>query len=170
VIEVPPVTVRGVVASSTQIRRRIGEGHVERTCRLLGRWFEIEGQIVPGEGRGRSVTVPTLNLASDNELLPAQGVYVTRISLDEAAFLEAVTNIGTRPTFGGETLSIETFVLEGLVPEGVCRARLQFLRRLRDERRFDAPELLRQQIGRDVSEARKFFRLLRSAQAALRNH
>jgi riboflavin kinase / FMN adenylyltransferase len=161
VLEVPSVSVRGCVVSSTQIRRRILDGHVSRACRLLGRWFEIEGRIVPGAGRGRNVTVPTLNLQPENELVPPQGVYITRIEIDGGAYLDSITNIGTRPTFGGGAQTIETFVLQGSVAAGATTSRLQFLRRIRDERQFDSPELLRQQIGRDVAAATRFFRRLR---------
>jgi riboflavin kinase/FMN adenylyltransferase len=160
VIEIAPVSVRGTVASSTHIRRLVHAGLVSRACRLLGRWFEIEGRIVSGEGRGRQVTVPTLNLAPDNDLLPGNGVYITRIALDGRGYLEGVTNIGTRPTFNGTALSIETFVLDAPVPQNAAAGRIQFLKRLRAERRFDSPELLRQQIGRDVRSATRFFRLL----------
>jgi riboflavin kinase/FMN adenylyltransferase len=109
-----------------------------------------------------------LNLAPENELVPSGGVYVSRISLDGSEFWESVTNVGTRPTFAGNSLSIETFVLGRVVPEGTLRARLQFLRRLRDERKFDSPELLREQIGRDIHAATRFFRLLRPSQTSLR--
>ncbi|HET9942024.1 MAG TPA: bifunctional riboflavin kinase/FAD synthetase [Terriglobia bacterium] len=161
-LEIEPVVARGIVVSSTQIRQRIQEGRVSRACRMLGRWFEIEGRIAPGEGRGRQVTVPTLNLEPDNELVPRTGVYITRTAMDSGDFIDSITNVGTRPTFNGSSQSIETFVLGGAVPATVARTRLQFLKRVRDERRFDSPELLREQIGRDVQAARRFFRMLRT--------
>ena len=160
VVEVPPVVARGSAVSSTLVRRRVQEGRVSGACRLLGRWFEIEGAIVSGAGRGRAVTVPTLNLEPDNELVPRLGVYITRAALDGGGFVDSVTNIGVRPTFGGDSQAIETFVLHTPVPASISRARLQFLRRIRDERRFDSPELLREQIGRDVRTATRFFRML----------
>jgi len=160
VVEIPPVSVRTLPASSTQVRKTVQDGDVSLASRLLGRWFEIEGRIVSGAGRGRQVTVPTLNLAPENELLPKRGVYVTRISLDDAGYLDSVTNIGVRPTFSETSLSIETFVLDGLVPLNAARARVQFLHRIRDEMRFDSAGLLAEQIGRDVRTAAKFFRLL----------
>ena len=147
VIEVPSVSTRSTLVSSTQIRRRIQQGQVSRACRLLGRWFELEGRIVPGEGRGRNVTVPTLNLEPENELVPSQGVYITRTELDGGPLVDSITNIGTRPTFGGGAQTIETFVLQGSVPTAALMSRLQFLRRIRDERQFDSPALLRAQIA-----------------------
>jgi riboflavin kinase / FMN adenylyltransferase len=160
VIEVPPVRVRGTLASSSRARQLIAAGLVSRACRLLGRWVEIEGEFIGGAGRGRSVTVPTLNLKPENELIPKNGVYITRISLDERPFMESVTNIGVRPTFDEREITIETFVLNEPVPADATTARLDFLRRLRDETKFDTPEALRTQIMKDVKRAQKFFRLL----------
>src|SRR6266446_1970322 len=82
IIEVPPVRVRGMLASSSAVRQLVADGAVSRACRLLGRWIEIEGKLVSGAGRGRTTQVPTVNLQSDNELIPEIGVYVSRISLD----------------------------------------------------------------------------------------
>jgi riboflavin kinase/FMN adenylyltransferase len=162
-VEIAPVMSRGVNVSSTNVRQRIQDGRVSRACRMLGRWFEIEGRIAAGEGRGRNVTVPTLNLDPDNELVPRAGVYITRTAMDaSAAFVDSITNIGTRPTFNGSSQTIETFVLDAAVPATIERIRLQFLKRVRDEKRFDSPELLREQIGRDVQVARRFFRMLQA--------
>lgn len=166
IIEVPPVRVRGTLASSSQVRSLIASGSVSRACRLLGRWIELEGQLVGGAGRGRSVTVPTLNLKSANELIPKMGVYVTRISLDGCPFLDSVTNIGVRPTFGENDLTVETFVLNDPVPADASSARLDFLWRLRDEVKFESPEALRRQITADVQRAKKFFGLLTRAAAS----
>src|SRR5436190_2207326 len=160
IIEVPPVRVRGVLASSSTIRQLVADGAVSRACHFLGRWIEIEGRLVSGAGRGRTMQVPTLNLDSENELIPKMGVYVTRISLDGAPFMDAVTNIGVRPTFNEQNLTIETFVLNAHVPPNAEKARLAFLHRLRDEIKFASPEGLRQQIAVDVRRAEKFFRML----------
>jgi riboflavin kinase/FMN adenylyltransferase len=156
VVEVPAVRVRGTIASSSRIRELVGSGQVSRACRLVGRWIEIEGSIVSGAGRGRKMQVPTLNLEPENELIPQQGVYVTRISIDDGAYLNAVTNIGTRPTFNETSVTIETFVLDGNVPEAASKARLAFLRRLRDEKKFASADDLRAQIASDVRRARRF--------------
>jgi len=160
VIEVAPVECRGGIVSSTRVRSVIAAGSVSKACRLLGRWPELEGEIVSGAGRGRTVTVPTLNLKPDNELLPARGVYITRISLDGGDFLNAVTNVGVRPTFGESTVTIETFVLNDPVPLSVKSARLRFIRRLRDEVKFDSPEALRRQIATDIARTQRFIRRL----------
>jgi len=165
-VEVSPVECRGLRASSTTIRQRIQEGRVSQAGRMLGRWYEIEGQVVSGAGRGKNLTVPTLNLQPENELIPAHGVYVTRTSMDSGSFVDSITNIGTRPTFDNGSTSIETFVLRAPVSQGVKTARIQLLRRIRDEKKFDSPEKLRQQIGSDVRAAERFFRRLRAGSGA----
>ena len=161
VIEVPPVRVRGTIVSSSRIRELVAVGEVSGACRLLGRWIQLEGAIVSGAGRGRTMRVPTLNLETRNELIPRVGVYVTQMSLDGGPFMNAVTNVGYRPTFNETSLTIETFVLDESVPEDATKARLEFVYHLRDERKFDSPDALRAQIAVDVARAKKFFRQLR---------
>ena len=160
IIEVPAVAVRGIVASSSRIRELVASGQVSRACRLLGRWIQIEGRVVSGAGRGRTMKVPTLNLVPDNELVPGNGVYITRISLDGGEFMNAVTNIGVRPTFNETAVTIETFVLGDKVPANAVQGSIDFLHRLRDEKKFSSADELRNQIGLDVYSAQKFFRRL----------
>ena len=148
--------------SSTRVRELISAGAVSKSCRLLGRWPEIEGRIVSGAGRGRNVTVPTLNLQPDNELLPGRGVYITRISLDGKPFVYSVTNVGIRPTFGESAITVETFVLNDPVPESVVSASVRFIKRLRDELKFESPEALRRQIATDIARTQRFIRRLSS--------
>src|SRR5262249_16732189 len=105
VIEVPPVRVRGTIVSSSRIRELVAVGEVSGACRLRGRWIQIEGGIVSGAGRGRTMQVPTLNLKPENELIPKTGVYVTLVSLDGGPLLKAVTNVGFRPTFNETSLT-----------------------------------------------------------------
>jgi riboflavin kinase / FMN adenylyltransferase len=104
--------------------------------------------------------VPTLNLEPQNELIPKVGVYVTRISLDNGPFMNAVTNVGFRPTFNETRLTVETFVLDKQVSGNADYARLEFIYRLRDEKKFASANELRSQIGLDVKRAQKFFRML----------
>ena len=163
VIEVLPFRVRGTVVSSSRIRELVDAGEVSAACRMLGRWIQIEGRIVSGDGRGRTMQVPTLNLEPKNELIPRPGVYVSRISLHDSSFMDAVTNVGFRPTFGETRLTIETFVLNDPVPENAVDAHLEFLYRLRDEMKFPSVDELRRQIALDVQRARKFFSRLRAA-------
>ncbi|HUJ22894.1 MAG TPA: bifunctional riboflavin kinase/FAD synthetase [Bryobacteraceae bacterium] len=156
----PAVSCRGGIVSSSGIRRLVESGGVARAARLLKRPYCLEGDVVPGHGVGSKRTVPTLNLAAQSEVLPKRGVYVTRTKdLDSRRIWESVTNVGYRPTFGGEDqLSIETFLLEPLAGETPRRIRVEFLWRLREERKFESPEALKAQILKDAARARSYFR------------
>jgi riboflavin kinase/FMN adenylyltransferase len=155
---IPPVTVRGRRVSSSLIRELLEEGSVSRACRFLSRPFHIDGPVVSGQGIGAKQTVPTLNLAPPAGLIPKTGVYVTRTrDLDSPQVWNSITNVGYRPTFDGHSLTIETFLLDPLVTTPT-NIRVQFLLRLRDERKFDTPEALKTQILRDVNRTRNYFR------------
>jgi len=156
---VPAVRLRGEVVSSSAARGLIAAGQVSRAARALERPYAIEGRVVPGHGVGSKQTVPTLNLSTDAELLPATGVYVTRTyDLEGPGEWDSITNVGYRPTFGGTDLSIETFLLSWLTSESPVRMRLEFLHRLREERKFATPAELQAQILSDVRRAQAFFR------------
>jgi riboflavin kinase/FMN adenylyltransferase len=158
------VTCRGRVVSSSGIREIVQSGRVSLAARLLLDPYALEGEVVSGRGVGSKQTVPTLNLATAAELIPARGVYVTRTrDLDADRSWASITNIGYRPTFGAsDELSIETFLLDPLEGETPGRIRIEFLRRVRDERKFDSPEALRAQILRDVRTAQTWFRRARA--------
>lgn len=157
---VPEVLVRGTRVSSSTIRALMNSGNVSRAWRLLARPYGLEGRVVAGHGVGAKQTVPTLNLAAETEVIPARGVYITCThDLAGGRQWPSVTNIGYRPTFGGDSgLSIETFLLAGLEGDAPVRIRADFLRRLRDERRFESPDALKTQILRDAARARAWFR------------
>lgn len=164
VLVVPPVFFRGEVVSSTIIRREISEGDVAHAARLLGRPFVLTGEVVTGTGTGRRFTFPTLNLAAEQELLPARGVYVTRTCLDgEMRSHRSVTNIGVRPTFNGSSLSIETHLLDTQLATSPKRMEVRFWKRLREEKKFTGSEELRAQIATDIARANSFFSRLRRA-------
>lgn len=155
---------RGRVVSSTSIRRAVEQGQVVLAGRLLDRPFAIEGDVVSGRGVGSKQTVPTLNLSTEAELLPAPGVYITRTTEcgDMRRVWDSITNIGYRPTFeDGRGLTIETFLLSTFEGEKPKRIRLEVLRRLREERKFESPEALKTQIFKDVTRAQAYFRRLR---------
>lgn len=158
------VLVGGEAVSSTRVRHLVRGGRVREARRLLGRDFSLQGGIVRGEGIGAKQTVPTLNLAPESEVLPADGVYIslTRF-LGEDVVGESVTNVGLRPTFNGRQRTVETFLLAGL-EAGVPKAiELRFLRKIRDERRFPSAQSLREQIAIDIETATRFFRRRRVA-------
>jgi riboflavin kinase / FMN adenylyltransferase len=153
--------VRGMSVSSSLIRKLISAGDVRRVRWLLGRPFSILSTPTAGRGIGSRLTVPTINLAEYDGIVPATGVYVTRLQIAEFCF-DAVTNIGTRPTFADASFAIETHLLDFRpVPlDGSTPLRLTFLARLREERQWPSPEALREQIGRDVQAARRYLRHL----------
>ncbi len=162
------VKCRGQMVSSSAIRKLVEAGRVSGAARFLGRPYALEGEVVAGRGVGSKQTVPTLNLGVTAEVIPERGVYVTRTrDLDSGREWRSITNVGYRPTFGESgSLSIETFLLDPLEGESPRRIRVEFLARVRDERKFDAPEALRAQILRDVTAARSYFRRLERWSAA----
>jgi riboflavin kinase / FMN adenylyltransferase len=159
---VAPVRRRGRLVSSSEIRRAIEAGNVSLAGRFLARPYALAGEVVAGHGIGSTQTVPTLNLRTPAQVWPQGGVYITRTTdLDEPQRRwNSITNIGHRPTFGGQDLSIETFLLDRFEPPTPARIRVEFLRRVREERTFESAETLKAQILRDVGRAAAFFRRL----------
>lgn len=157
---VPAVSCRGRIVSSSTIRELICSGNVSLAARFLTYSYGIDGQVVSGRGVGSRQTVPTLNLDTTAEVIPANGVYITRTrDLEDRREWRSITNIGYRPTFGAsDQLTIETFLLDPLEGETPARIRLEFLRRVRAERKFDSPESLRAQIIKDARTAQNYFR------------
>jgi len=157
---VPAAAWRGRIVSSSGIRELIEAGRVSLAARFLEHLYALEGGVVSGRGVGSEHTVPTLNLSTAAEVLPARGVYVTRTrDLESARQWDSITNVGYRPTFGASgQLSVETFLLDQDRPGGLSHLRVEFLWRLRDERKFETPEALKAQILGDVRMARRYFR------------
>jgi riboflavin kinase / FMN adenylyltransferase len=157
--EVEPIVLLragGDRVSSTAIRTMITRGEVSKACRKLGAPFALEGEVVKGEGIGSKQTVPTLNLAPRNEILPARGVYVTRSEdLETGRKWPSITNVGVRPTFGGDHVTVETFLLAPLESETPRRIEVRFLKFLRGERKFENAAALKQQILRDAAAANR---------------
>ena len=152
---------RGHHVSSSELRRLIAAGHVGRARALLGRPFSIVSNPGRGRGYGTRYTVPTVNLARYDELVPANGVYITRIRINGECF-DAVTNVGVRPTFGPDSFAIESHVLNFHPIELLAQTEVEliFLKHLREEHKFESIEALKEQIGRDVARARRLFRLV----------
>lgn len=153
-IQVEPVLSDDEVASSTVIRTLIEDGMVSDAARFLGRNFYIEGKVEQGEMRGRMLGFPTANLDTDWELLPKRGVYITRTHLSGKT-LRSITNIGYRPTFGENRLLVETHILDFQDSIYGKTIRVEFIDRLRDERRFENVDALAGQIAKDVEKARQ---------------
>jgi len=147
---------RGRAISSTRIREHLRRGAVEAAAEMLGRPYSIEGTVVRGVGRGATLGFPTANLEPENEIFMARGVYAVQVRGPQPLAF-GLTNVGIRPTFDGETLTVETHLLEfggSLLGQ---RLEILFLHRLRDERRFAGPAELAQQIRRDIEAARQLF-------------
>jgi riboflavin kinase / FMN adenylyltransferase len=159
---VSPVFLRGVIVSSSAIRAAVSNGHMSEAARLLCRPFSLAGKIRTGTGTGRRFVFPTLNLSTEQELLPARGVYATETLVGGRTYRSA-TNIGTRPTFDGTTLAIETHLFDFSEEITSGQMEIRFWRRLRDEKKFSGPEALRAQIQSDISATRSFFARLDAA-------
>jgi riboflavin kinase / FMN adenylyltransferase len=152
----PPVKIDGVVVSSSVIRQFLGEGRVKDAARSLGRPFVLAGEIRPGTGQGRKLVVPTLNLATEQECLPKNGVYATETVVSGKTYRSA-TNIGVRPTFDGQRLAIESHLFDFSENLTSGAMEVRFWKRLRDEKKFSGPEALRDQVLRDINEAQAYF-------------
>jgi len=155
--KIDPVRYKDFVVSSTRVRRLITEARVDEAAALLGHPYVIDGVVIRGARRGRTMGFPTANLCSDNELLPPHGVYATNAILD-GIVMPSVTNIGTRPTVdsSGQT-SVETHIFDLDRDLYGATLRLAFIQRLRDERAFDSLDLLKSQIAADCARARVLF-------------
>jgi riboflavin kinase/FMN adenylyltransferase len=170
---ITPVKRRGRTVSSSEIRRAVEAGKVALAGRLLGRPYATAGVVVTGHGVGSKQTVPTLNLRTHAQVLPSSGVYITRTFDEESARKwNSITNVGYRPTFaaasGDRELSIETFLLAPLESPAPEHIRLEYLRRVREERKFETPEALKTQILLDVKRAQIYFaRLTKWARGAI---
>lgn len=159
--------IRGEAVSSSRIRRLIAQGDVSQARALLGRPFSITTTPASGRGYGTRYTVPTINMAAYSDLLPANGVYITSLTIGTGASqktFDAVTNVGNRPTFGADSFAVESHLLnfQPLELTELTPLTLAFLRRLRAEMRFAGPDALREQIGKDVLKAQRYFSLCHS--------
>lgn len=155
--KIDPVRYKDFVVSSTRIRRLISEGRVDEAGALLGHHYTIDGLVVEGEGRGRTLGFPTANLRTSNEVLPPNGVYAAFVRTG-GRILPSLVNIGLRPTFGDvDRPVIEAHVLGMEVQLYGREIEIAFVVRLRDERRFESAEALVRQIDADRERALKLF-------------
>jgi riboflavin kinase/FMN adenylyltransferase len=151
---VAPVALPDGVVSSTAVRRALSQGDVSRVRELLGRPFSLGGRVVSGERRGRVLGFPTANVATNHDqALPADGVYVTRAFVGDSVY-PSLMNIGWRPTFGEGERTVEVYLLDFAGELYGQDLRVEVVEWLRGERRFDSPEALKAEMGRDVERAR----------------
>ncbi len=155
--KIDPVRYKDFVVSSTRVRRLVSEGRMDEAGALLGHEYFLDGTVMRGDQRGRTIGFPTANLCTDNELLPPHGVYATTAKVGEIVYA-SVTNIGTRPTVdqSGRTV-VETHIFDLNRDLYGGAIRIGFVQRLRDERAFESLELLRAQIDADCRRARVLF-------------
>jgi riboflavin kinase / FMN adenylyltransferase len=154
---VAPVVDEGAVISSSAIRQALRDGRVQDAQRMLGRPYSLEGEIRTGTGQGRKLIVPTLNLATEQEMLPKTGVYVTEVVVGDKVY-GAATNVGMRPTFDGTRITIESHLFDFSENLTSGKMEVRFLARLRYEQKFSGPEALREQVLKDIEAARSFYK------------
>jgi len=155
--QVDPVYTGNVLVSSTSIRNLIMEGNVVGAKRLLGRNYQIRGEVISGRNRGGPLLgYPTANLRLTDELIPKEGVYIVLIDIGGKTY-QGLTNIGYNPTFKDKTFSVETYIFDLSANILKQKIKVNFLSHLRDEITFASSKELSQQIDQDVNQAREFF-------------
>ena len=157
---IPAVTLDGITVSSSHIRRLLEQGDVEQAARFLGDPFSIQGSVLHGKGLGSRIGTPTVNLIPPaNRLIPARGVYITRVWVDGQVF-PAITNVGVRPTVdtdGG--ITVESHILGQSLHLYGKDCRVEFLKMLRPEKKFGSLNELQAQIAEDTRQAQEYFRI-----------
>lgn len=153
-----PVYVDGELVSSSSIRQYLKVGDIQSVNKLLGRPFGFSGRVIHGDGRGSKIGYPTANIELPDSMVPANGVYATKLTESNGESRFSVTNIGIKPTFDGQCITIESFLLnfnETLYDKIV---HLEFLGRIRAERKFSSVNELVLQIAKDIDTAKNFFK------------
>ncbi len=154
---IPPHKIQGSIASSSRVRQDVQTGNMESVQLFLERAFYVGGVVEKGDQRGRTIVIPTANLKTSAELLPAAGVYVSRTWVQQQAY-PSITNIGVRPTFGEGQEKIETHIFDFNQEIYGQNIRIEFLKRLRPEKKFASIEDLKKQIKEDILIARAYFK------------
>ena len=151
---VPPLVINGEVVSSTTIRKALADGDMRKVCELAGRPFSLQGKVVTGAGRGAGLGFPTANLdISSEHALPPDGVYASRAHIDGKAY-QSMANIGKCPTFGGCERTVEAYVVDYRGDLYGREVKIDIIARLRDEKKFDTVDELKEQVAEDVRQGR----------------
>lgn len=155
VVQVQPLMMNGETVSSSRIRAAVVDGRVDEAAHWLGCPHRIRGTVVRGDARGRTIGFPTANLETDSELIPTRGVYAVRARSNQGEWMDAVANLGTRPTFDGRSFIVEVHLINFSGDLYGSEMEVAFVERLRGEIAFTSPEDLVQQIQTDVAQATK---------------
>jgi riboflavin kinase/FMN adenylyltransferase len=154
-----PISTAGVRISSSRIRELVEAGCVDEVQPMLGRYHFVSGTVVTGQGRGRKLGFPTANISSQTEVIPRNGIYATLIEV-KAKQWRSVSSVGVNPTFGGGVRTVESFIFDFESDIYGEAARLSFVKRIRDEKKFAAVEELITQIRGDADQAKAIFQEL----------
>jgi len=156
VCSIPAVIQNGETVSSSLIRNLLQEGKVEKANRLLGRSYEIEGEVVKGQSRGKALGFPTANIETENEIIP-QGVFITKTRVG-STILPSMTNVGKQPTFDQKDLHIESFIIDFDRDLYGQHIGINFLKKIRDQKKFRTPEELARRLETDLQTTKAYFR------------
>ena len=142
-----------LVISSSEIKKLISKGSIEKVNKLLGRNYHISGKVIHGEKRGRLIGFPTTNLSTEWNFLPKNGVYVSKVVISDKSY-QSITNIGVRPTFNANSLQIESHIFDFNKNVYGKKIKIYFLARIRSEKKFETVEKLIENITKDVNFGR----------------
>ncbi|GAB5046577.1 bifunctional riboflavin kinase/FAD synthetase [Thermodesulfovibrio sp. TK110] len=149
----------GKILSSTAVRNALFEGNIKEANHFLGRAYHVDGEVIKGMARGSSILgYPTANFVPKQEIIPKQGVYAVKVTIPNLNTYNGVANIGKNPTFGNINMSYEVHILdfkENLLGKTI---RVHFIERIRDEKKFNSPEELRENIAQDIEKAKNIFK------------
>lgn len=158
VITIPAVKLNAQLVSSSKIRELLTEGNILEANRFLGRPYQIEGKIIAGNSRGKSIGYPTANLSTENHIF-LRGVFISEVGLNNSRF-PALTNIGSCPTFDYKDFRVECHIINYEGNLYGKKIKIEFLRKLREENKFKSPQDLSLQIKKDIEEAKKYFQII----------
>lgn len=155
VSSIPPVVINRNIISSSLIRRLLHEGKIEKANVLIGRPYEIEGTVIKGKSRGKALGFPTANIQTANDIIPS-GVFITTVKIGSETF-PSLTNVGYCPTFNQQDTNIESYIMNFNTILYGEKIRVHFIKKIRDEIKFNTPEKLAQQIKLDLQKAKTYF-------------
>jgi len=154
-----PVIIKGILCNSTTVRNLLENGDIENATNLLDRYFSIRGTVVSGEKLGRKLGFPTVNIEPENDFFPHTGVYLTYLNYNGIVY-PSVTNVGYSPTVEKKNITIESYILNFNEKIYGKKVSLLFIRKMRDEIKFNSLNQLSEQISRDVEYARLYFGII----------